>query len=79
MRRFQQERREQARRAVYPSHTVKRTRKQERYNPDVEMESVGLRQDRSDTYYPEEGDPDDSGQDDLRRPLIEATETAPGD
>ena len=61
MKRFQQEQREQARQAVYSSQTVRRTRKQETYTPDVEMESVGSRQDRSDTYYPEGGEFDDSG------------------
>ena len=52
-------------------------RKQETYVPDVEMESVGSRQDGSDTHYPER-DLDDPDQDDLRRPLVASTETAPG-
>ena len=73
MRRFQEEKREQARQAVYSSQTVRRTRKQETYIPDVDMESIGSRKDRSDTYYPEGGDTDDFGQDDLRRPLVAAT------
>ena len=75
---FSYKQRKQARQAVYPSQTVSRTRKQETYDPDVEMESVESRQDRSDTYYPEGDDPDDSEQDGLRRPLVAATGTATG-
>ena len=55
-----------------------RTRKQETYTSDVEMELVASRQDISNTYYPKGGNLDDSGQEDLRRPLVEATKTAPG-
>ena len=51
MRRFKQEQREQARQAVYSSQTVRRTRRQETYVRDVQMESVESRQDRSDEYY----------------------------
>ena len=50
---------------------------QETYIPDVEMESGGSRQDRSDIYFPGGGDPDDTGQDEVRRPLVASTETAP--
>ena len=78
MRRLQQEKREQDSQAVYLSQTVRRTRKRDAPIPDIEMESVKSRQDRSDTYYPEGGDPDDSGQDDLRRTPVVAMETAPG-
>ena len=42
------------------------------------MESVRSRHNRSDTYYRDGGDPDDSGQDDLRRPLATAIKPAPG-
>ena len=42
------------------------------------MELVASRQDISNTYYPKGGNLDDSGQEDLRRPLVEATKTAPG-
>ena len=45
---------------------------------DVKMESVESRHDRSDTYYLDGGDPNDSGQDDLRRPLVTAMKTEPG-
>ena len=57
---------------------MRRARKKETYILDVEMESVGSRQYRLDTYFPEGEDPEDSGRDDLRRPLVAATETAPG-
>ena len=51
MRSFHPEQREQARQAVYTSQKVTRARKQQTYISDVEMEAVGSRQGRSDTYY----------------------------
>ena len=39
---------------------------------------VESRRYRSDTYYPEGDDPDDSWKDDLRRPLVADKETEPG-
>ena len=41
------------------------------------MESVGSHHDISNAYYPEGRDPDNSGQKDLGRSLVAATDTAP--
>ena len=75
MRQFQQKQRKQARQSVYSSQAVRLTSRQKTYVPDVEMASVESRQYRSDAYYLEGDDTDDSGQDDLRRPLVAATVT----
>ena len=75
---FQQEKREHARQAVYSSRTVRRTRKQEAYAPDVQLKSVESCQYRSDTCYPEGRDLNDFRQDDLGRLRVADTETAPG-
>ena len=56
------------------SQAIRRARKRGTYHSDVEMESVRLHHGRSDAYYPEGRDFDDSGQDELRRSLVAATE-----
>ena len=66
---FQQNQREQAYQAIYPSQRIKA------YTPDVEMESVRSTEMQSDIFDPEDADPDESGQEERRRAMVATTET----
>ena len=57
---------------------MRRAIKQKTYIPDVEMEAGESHHGRSNACYPGREDPNDSGKDVLRRPLVAATEMLPG-
>ena len=75
MERFRQDQQKRAYQAIYPSQRIKTVRSLERYTPDVEMESVQSYTHHPEFFYPDDIDPDDSGQEDRRHAMVATTET----